>query len=473
MSAPPLFATPSAGLPRETEQVATLAAAMGTPLIPWQRQALDVATQRRPDGSYEHQVVVVSVPRQCGKTVLLRALAVYRSLVLGRSVFYTAQTGKDARARWADMVDAVRDCEALAPLAKIALRGGSEHLRWLTNNQVLQCFAPTPKSLHGYTPPLVLVDEAFAQPAGAGDLLMGAIGPAQLTIPDKQIWLVSTRGTADSSWFHGWIDQAMEGTPRVAGLIWGAADDHDPYSLADIARFHPGVGQVLNGKRIQPSDVLGEASRNTRSEYERAYANRATLTESHLIPLEDWRALRTTGLQPPANGTDLWIGYDVALNAASGGVVVGWTDPVTGRPAVYPWHAAPGVGWMPAAVDAAAKRLRPRAVVAAGSGPGVEVNARVQTTAHAGPVLRVLGERDYARASGGLLSLIREQGFTHPDVDQLNQSAVGLVTRASGDGVALSRRLSVGDSSLGIATALVLDALTTQAEAHRVVVRFG
>lgn len=440
-----------------------IAETLGTPLIPWQRQVLEVATEMRPDGSYEYQVVVVSVPRQCGKTSLLRALAVYRTMVLNRDVFYTAQTGKDARARWMDLVNILRVHPALKAKARFALRGGSEHIYWTHNQAKFQVFAPTPESLHGYTPPTVLVDEVFHLTGPAGELLMGAIGPAQFVVVDKQIWLVSTMGTEESRFLHDWIDRAIEGTPRVAGFIWGAREDQDPFDLDDITDFHPGVGQRLNGKLVTAADVLAEADRNSRAEYERAFANRRTATQSHLIPLEPWRALTHEDMQPPADHVPLWLAYDVAAGARRGAILAGWRDPDTSRTLIRPVRLDEGVGWMPAALDELAQQLRPRAIRCAGSGPVLEVTAKVTNLRHAGALLEVATEREYAAASGAFLTMIEEHSIGHPDDDLLNRSVVGLVTRtSSGDGLAFSRRHSVGDSSPGIAAALVADRVANE-----------
>lgn len=173
-------------------------------------------------------MVVVSVPRQTGKTTLLRAVGAHSCLVCGRDVFYTAQTGKDARERWLDLVKILRVNDALADRVKIGLRGGSEQVVFTDTGAAFRVFAPTPESLHGYTPPKVMIDEAFAQTGMSGELLMGAIGPAQITIRDRQIWIVSTAGTAESTFLHDWIDRGVEGTPRVAAFVWGARDDQNP-----------------------------------------------------------------------------------------------------------------------------------------------------------------------------------------------------------------------------------------------------
>lgn len=427
--------------------VEVVARTLGTPLIPWQAHVSAVANERRPDGSYEYQVVVVSVPRQTGKTTLLRAVGVHRALVLGRDVFYTAQTGKDARARWMDLVKVLRVNDALKGRVKIALRGGSEHVEF-PGGSVFQVFAPTPESLHGYTPPTVMVDEGFSQTAMQGELLMGAIGPAQITITDKQIWIVSTAGTAESVWLHDWIDAAIEGTPRVAGFVWGARDDQNPYDPEDIAAFHPGVGFPLNGRVLAATDVLEQASRNSRAEYERAYANRRTLTAAHLIPTETWRAFTDPDLTPPTR-SDVVLTLDVAHDRQSSAVVASWQDGT--RSAVKIVRAGPGVGWLAAAVDALDREWRPRKVAAANHGPVLDVLDQLATR---GVDVDRLDERRFATATGAFLTMVDNAAIVHDGDPVLERSVTGLATRAMVDGVALSRRHSAGDSSPAVAAAL-------------------
>jgi hypothetical protein len=445
--APPLFATRRNPLRRsDGPQVDVIARALGTPFIPWQRYVADVAGERREDGSYEYQVVVVSVPRQTGKTTLQRAVGTHRCLVCGRDVFYTAQTGKDARERWMDLVKVLQLNDALKDRVKVGLRGGSERIDFAAGGS-FRVFAPTVESLHGYTPPTVMIDEAFALTAGAGELLMGAIGPGQVTIIDKQIWIVSTAGTADSTFLHDWIARAAEGMPRVGLFLWGAAEHHNPYDLDDIAAFHPGVGFELNGKTLTAGDVLEQADRNTRAEYERAYANRRTVTLSNLIPPEKWRDLKVDDLTPPTG--DLVITYDVAHDRQSGSIMATWRHEAGRLVGKVIRHQA-GTAWMVDAVDELVRQLRPIATAAVGNGPVLDVTAQLLDR---GVDVDVLAEREYAAACGSFLSLIDDQGIGHDDDRTvLEPAVVGLVPRgAVADGVAFSRRHSVGDTSAGIA----------------------
>ena len=116
--------------PSQGRAIELIAEALGTRLLPWQRYTAEVATELNSDGSYHYPVVVVTVPRQSGKTTLLRAVGSHRGMASpGCGVFYTAQTGKDARERWQDLVQAVSD-SPLAELITVRSAAGSERVVW-------------------------------------------------------------------------------------------------------------------------------------------------------------------------------------------------------------------------------------------------------------------------------------------------------------------------------------------------------
>jgi hypothetical protein len=457
--------------------VALIAASLGTPLLPWQRYTADVATERRPDGSYEYQVVLVSVPRQTGKTTLIRAVGVHRCQVCGRDVFYTAQTGKDARERWTDLVKALRTNPAYASRVQVALRAGAENVVFPTGAG-FHAFAPTAESLHGYTPPTVMLDEAFKHTAAQGELLMGAITPAQFTIQDRQLWIVSTAGTAESTFLHDWLDLGMSGAPRVATFLWGAGEHQDPWDPDDIRRFHPGVGFVLNGKTITAQDVLEAADHNTRAEYQRAYANRRTRTSADLIPADVWASMSWQVLDlapaPPTAAGRLHLVYDVAHDRQSAGIVAAWSladDTTTDRLVrLKVVRHGPGTSWLADAVLKLWVDLKPGKVRAAANGPVVEVTQQLR--GHV-PV-EVLTDAEFATATGRFLSMVDDRALDHDGTRQLADGIAGLVTRAAiTDGIAFSRRASAGDTSLGVAAAVAAWSAATTPLASGELFRFG
>ena len=110
--APPAYATArNPERPPFGGRVGHIAAhVMDTPLMPWQQYVADVALEldRERPGEWAYTTVIVSVPRQSGKTALMRAVAADRLLSYRDHIIQmTAQTGKDARKRWDQIIQAL------------------------------------------------------------------------------------------------------------------------------------------------------------------------------------------------------------------------------------------------------------------------------------------------------------------------------------------------------------------------------
>lgn len=425
--------------------VALIARALGTPLLPWQRQVAYVATERDPEGGYRYPVVVVTVPRQSGKTTLLRALGVHRGLSHeNNGVFYSAQTGKDARERWQDLVSIVKD-SPLGSIATVRSAAGSERIVW-PNGSTFRAFAPTPKSLHGYTPPLVMLDEAFAHDEQLGNDLMGAIGPAQVTIRRRQLWIVSTAGTAESVFLHRWIDAGRAAAPGVALFDWGVPDDVDVYDSSRWADWHPGMAVLESGDQLVTHDALrAQAESLPRSEFTRAYGNRRTRTASHLISAESWDKLRWEAgeLTPPAAGTGAVFAWDVMDDRSAAAITAVWH--VHGVPVAKVVRTGPGMAWLADALEQLAGQGW-REFAYATDGPAREVadeleRRRLPATCR----VTALGGSEYADAWGFLMGHIAARTLHHDGSEQLAAAAGNVATRPSLDAAAPSRRNSAGD----------------------------
>lgn len=443
--APPLFATPRDPSARsEGRRVALIADALGTPLLPWQQLVADTATELTDAGAYRYPVVVVSVPRQSGKTTLVRAIGTDRGLSRDDcGCFYTAQTGKDARERWQDAVKAVK-ASPLAPLATVRSAAGAERVVW-PNGSTFRCFAPLPTSLHGYTPPLVMLDEAFAYDEQLGDDLMGAIGPAQVTIPHRQLWIVSTAGTARSVFLRRWIDAGLAGDPGVALFLWGCPDGVDVYDPSLWPTWHPAMHPLDDGRvLVTPEALHAEATRLPRSEFERAYGNRWTRTRSYLIAAESWDALDHRQLldveqSPPPRGSDVVYGWDVMPDRSAAAITAAWDDR-----GVRQWRvvrSGQGTEWLADALEVLHQQGWRRFAYAS-DGPGREV---VPTLRLPGLRLTELGGRQYADSWGALLDHIAHRTMAHDGSEQLALAASNVATRPTLDSAAPSRRASAGD----------------------------
>lgn len=464
--APPRHATlrnPDA--PNDGLAIAAVARSLGKELLPWQLYVAVVATERRPDGSYAYQTVVVTVPRQCGKTTLIHAMHVHTAAVLGQSVYYTAQDGQYARKRWNELVEVLRASpvwtERTSPSQRmrpgmfdVSLRGGSECITFFSGAGIY-CFAPVAKkAIHGGTPHKVTLDEAYAHDEPTGRLLMGGIKPAQQTILARQLWIVSTMGTDESTFLHDWIDNAVAGLPRTAVFDWGASDDDAPFTIEGIESFHPGVGFFLNEKVIQAEDVLAEASdpNISRAEYVRAFGNRRTRTEANLIPVDVWRGLGSDHLESPVDTRDITLTYGVSLDGLTSSIVATWSLDL-GRVASKVVQAGPGTGWLVSALDQLVTDWRPADLATFGH-TTLDATAQLRDLGH-DPI--VLDATEFAGATGATLDRIKTRRLVHDRGDALEVSVTGLTTRPGPNGgVVFDIRNSAGDSSVGIALAVGL-----------------
>ena len=412
--------------------------------MPWQHLAADLALERRPDGNYRHRVVVITVPRQSGKTTLLRAIGMQKMMLArNRGIFYTAQTGKDARERWTDLVRAL-ETSAFRTRIDVKRAAGKEQVI-LPNGSYFRCFAPTAESLHGYTPHDVMIDEAFAQDESHGQALMGAIIPAMSTIKDGQLYIVSTAGTASSVFLREWVEAGRSGQEGVALIEYAAPAGTNAYDPAAWYTFHPAIGYT-----VEEGALHDAANSLSRAEFERAYANRWTMTESHLIPREVWDPLKSAR---KARKTDvLALTYDVAYDGSSS-TIVGTYSTEKGlwggvhHSRILERH--PGTDWLVPAVIAHRDNLGPRMI---GAQDGGMARAITDELGRRRVEVETLNERDFASAFGRWMYRIEHKKISHDGAAPFADAAAALATRPMGDAVAPSRRHSAGDISPAVAS---------------------
>ena len=411
MTAQPKYATvrdPSA--PNSGARVARIAALLGKPLMPWQRLVADVATEREPDGSYRYDLVMVTVPRQAGKTTLLGAIALERMLAEpGTEIQYTAQTGKDAGKRFGDLVKLVQGSpleEALQPHYRYSAGGKAIELR---NESRYLMFAPVQDAIHGDHPHMVLLDEIWAHEEPLGDAIYeGAVIPAQTTLGGRaQNWFVSTAGTARSTFMRKWVERGRRGRAKMAYFEWALAEGDDPYDLTSIERFHPAVGYTQTAQQILDigtGNGQGEDEGMSRAEYLRALCNLWTEALDPLMSAEEWAALERQ-MDVPAR-SEVAVTYDVAPENEAGRIVASWRD-AEGRPCIRVLHAAPGTRWMLGALVQLHEQWRPAVLGADDGGPTRRLTDELRRRLGEDAVTTTSG-RDFGTAWEGFMTYARD-----------------------------------------------------------------
>lgn len=453
---PAYSSMPRPGAPNTLEQAQFIAKVLGTPMMPWQEWAIRLKTERLPGGRrYRFRNFFETVPRQSGKTVGTRIDMVTKALLYpNRRIFYTAQTGKDAGERWNDLVAAIENSPLKDRVHK-RRAAGSQRLTF-PNGSVIAPFAPTPKSLHGYTPHDVYLDEIFAFDQAQGEELIGAVKPAQVTLEDRQLLLLSTMGNAKSTFINGWVDKG-----RAAVQDEGSETGYLEFSLpADLSAYDPdnwGFHPAL-GHRITKDDIAEASETVSRGEYERAYMNRMTLAEDTFIPLETWDAL-AGDLEPvPLNQTA--IAFDVAHDGSRAAVVAAWHDSA-GATCLKILAAGAGSDWLSGLYQDVIKPGKPRAFGADYVG---ETKYLVDSLLSANPSASLikLKTADFTTACIGFKNLILEEKIKHDGSSVMRSALAAAAIRPLGEGWAFSRSRSPEPICELVAAAVAVRLLETE-----------
>lgn len=441
----PRFITPmDPAAPSEGREIARLARALGKPLMPWQRTVVQGATEKTEHGLYKYSRVLITVPRQSGKTTLVGPVQLHRIMTRpSAKAFFSAQTGKDADKRMRDLIQLTMG-SPLAALFKPRYAAGSMGVA-LANGSRLSTFAG-PENIHGETPILVTLDEIWAHDQAKGVDFAGAIGPAQSTLEGySQWWNISTRGTDNSGMLNEMIEQGIAGVPGLFFADWSAPDGADYYDPKVWWVFHPALGNTITEQHIAK-----QANDMPRGEFIRAYANRqAELAGDPLIDPEDWADMHDPGMAVP-DVSAITVTYETYAGHAA--VMATWRDDA-GRPCVRVLHAAPGDGWVIPFVRAIAEQWRPAAI---GADDGGETRRITDELRRGGLEVQTTGAADFATACVGLLALARDKALAHDGSLTLARAVANVVLQSMGDSSRFSRKNSLGPVPALIAAAVGL-----------------
>lgn len=316
--------------------------------------------------------------------------------------------------------------------------------------------AGTKKAGHGKTRDLGFIDEAFAQVDGRVE---AAMSPSMITRPSAQLWIPSTQGDADSTYFADKCDLGRaiveEGNPdsTIAYFEWSA--DPDNYDRTDPATWWscmPALGITITEDTIRAE--LEKMADNL-PEFDRVYLN-----------------IRNLNKRSSVFGEGVWIGcmdrlsqivgkpefaVDVAPDGASASIgAAGFR--ADGLRHYELIECRPGTDWLAARTAQVTAPYGRTVTVARAPAP---VAAFVPALEKAGLTVRQIGSAELAAACTALHSFFLERQARHIDQPQLNAAAEGAVRAPTGDGWVWSRRSSAVDISPIVAITIAGWALDT------------
>jgi phage terminase large subunit-like protein len=299
-SIPPRLVTQGWGGHSYGAQVAKVARdLLGMELMPWQRMALDGQLEHDDDGNLVRRRSLVSVARQNGKTVALKALIAW------------ALTEEPKRRgepilviNTAHQLDlAVEIFEALAPIlkdrfgAKVKWSYGRNEVimpdgtRWLVQ-------AATPKAFHGFSPTYIVADEVWNI---SRDVLLNGALPSQRVMKSPLLSCWSTAGTEDSQAMLQMreeglraIDQGKQS--KLYFAEWSVPPGVDPMASPELWKMaNPALGYTL-----EPDVLADEAEQVDKAAFLRASLNIWISSERSWLPPGLFDSLKVDAV--PAGG---------------------------------------------------------------------------------------------------------------------------------------------------------------------------
>ena len=498
----PQLVPPRFGTPRDPSratlggEVAEVARRLGKPLMPWQQHVVDVALEVDPaTGDLFYEEVVITVPRQSGKTTVILALMIWRCVVMTRrlglaqTVTYLAQSGKMARRKLErEFIPMLRKARGFVEVPhsrarpvkatefKPSMNNGSEHVLFGTDSY-LQIEAPTGTGSHGDVLDMPVIDEAFAR---EDDLVEQAVDAATVTRRSPQTYVISTAGNERSSFLWrkvlaGRSAVKAKVSSRTAYFEWSVPDD-EPFDDPDVwARYLPALGHTITVARLSarldkalrnPDEVDEEGYEPGLAGFRRGYLNQWVKTPQLgggdpdlVIQPAAWMA---PGLVDPASRIDgpLVLGVGVGLDGVSSSIVVVGRR-ADGLPHVETFERSAGVWWLERRLRDWVEQRQPLAVAWDHGGPARAVTPEIERACVGVTKAVPLSGREWTAACEAFATAVKEHRLRHLGDLYLQESVAGAVKREVGPGWCWDLRGSRADITALLAATAALRALET------------
>jgi len=292
--------------------------------MPWQRHVLNGQLAVDAEGQFLNHVSLVSVARQNGKTVALKALlgwwlTQHATQVGPQTILTTAHRLDLATALFQDLapvIEAKFGVKAVWAYGRNSIKVGDS--RWYVK-------AARPSSGHGMSVDLIIADEVFGIDSETLDI---GLLPTQRARPNPLCSMWSTAGTEDSIAMLRWREQGIraidsgEVTNSVYLAEYSPPPDLDPMSEAAWEYANPALGHTLDIRTVQ-----AESKGPNRAGFLRSSVNLWVQSELSWLQPGKWESLRTDSPPLPGGVLAVEVSLDdgryvaVRVNANTAGIL--------------------------------------------------------------------------------------------------------------------------------------------------------
>ena len=430
---PPTFGTRRRpDRPTYGQHAAVVAKRLGTPYLPAQQNIADVALEYDPDtGLFFYSTVVVILPRQSGKTVvIILSLTVMRAILWPRqAIVYTAQDRNHARAKFEeDFVTKLDDAPGFTKDSDYTVRlaNGSERLRF-KNGSYIYISATGPNSGHSKTLNMAAVDEIWwHQTTDVDSGFRVPMITKRTEVPGAQMLLASAAGEEDRSVYmkgqreRGRAAVAADAGSGIAYFEYCCPEGLDPMDPANWWQWMPALGHT-----VREQDIAEELEGMDIDDWLRAYGGidkpGSGGAGAKLTP-----AVWAEGIDPDSRIDDqAVIGVAVTPDRSQSSLCVAGRRS-DGNVHVDHVKTAEGTEWLPGAVGQMVENFDLIAGVAFdGGGPASSINF--------GDLGKPLTVRGFGQACAALVDGVGQGRLFHRGQKELADAVARSKTKPLGD----------------------------------------
>ena len=394
-----------------------------------------------------YREVVITVPRQSGKTTLVLSWEVQRAIGWGthQRIVYSAQTGNDARRKLIeDQVPILKPHLGTFGIKRILQGMGNEAVEFNNGSRIV-LLASSQESGHGKTVDLGIEDELFADFDERRDQ---ALVPAMATKPAAQIITPSTMGTDESVALNRKVERgrkAVEAGVRdgIAYFEWSAQETDDPDDPDTWWRCHPALGHTISEGVIRHARAT-----LSDSEFRRAFLNIKDGRQGDpVIDPADWLACQGDGSVITSRKI---IAFDVSPDRQFSTIAVAGASSLGEFTHIEVIDNGKGTGWVvPRLVEL--RRHDPLAILCDQSSPAAALISECEVH---GLKVTPTTTREHIDACGSFFDDVKARGIVHLGQASLNAAVNGADRREVTDAWLWSRKRSSVDISPLVACTL-------------------
>lgn len=410
-------------------EIEAAAARLGTPFMPWQKKAGRLIGELSSELCRCHnpgrplprrKTVIISVPRQSGKTTITRGATAARADQEGNlRMFGTAQS----------RLYAVRHLEnlalALGSGVVSRLGVGNEKIVW-PNDSRYEVIAPTDSGGHGDSIDWMVVDEGWKLSRHT----LGGLRPAMAARPHSQMLIISTMGTVDSDVWNELVLMGRESiedpNSTIGYLEYSAPDESAVFEESRWSEWMPALGHTLSVPTIREDMKILSPQ-----DFTRAYGNLTVASLSIVFPEEWVDRSWVAAMEPPER---LVLAVDVNSEPPGAAITSGHlaSDGIVGIRTLEWRFGSPS--WVTQTVDTIIRKRSVEAVVGDFGGPARALLAELTSVCeNRGVPLVDRKPRELGGDTAGFYDALRESAVALERNEHLEAAIRGAYRKSIGD----------------------------------------